>query len=290
MISSIYLSILYEVDYDTSVSEQIIGVRQADRSFYPVIRGMQPVRKAVVLTTTRDAQERAEITLYRGTAEDPEWGEPLTTLVLDNLKAGRQGETDIDLRLTIDENGRLDAVATERSTGNTQSTTISLQEPAYDNPYRVPSSLSDRELYREREREVDTRKKRSWTALRIVLLLLFFALLGVLFYWFLLRDVDQAVTVESITEPVPEETAAPAPPVPTETPEPAPPAEPPEPPVPDDATYQINRGDTLWDISERFYGTPWFFPELADRNRIRNPDLIFADEELVIPEREYLER
>ena len=48
--------------------------------------------------------------------------------------------------------------------------------------------------------------------------------------------------------------------------------------------YRIRRGDTLWDISETFYGTPWLFSELADANEITNPNLIYAEKDLEIPD------
>ena len=47
--------------------------------------------------------------------------------------------------------------------------------------------------------------------------------------------------------------------------------------------YKIKRGDTLWDLSSSFYKNPWLFPELADKNDILNPDLIFEGNDLYIP-------
>ena len=47
--------------------------------------------------------------------------------------------------------------------------------------------------------------------------------------------------------------------------------------------YQIQWDDTLWDISEAFYRTPWLFPEIAEFNDIQNPNLIFAGRSVMIP-------
>ncbi|MCL2043887.1 MAG: LysM peptidoglycan-binding domain-containing protein [Treponema sp.] len=47
--------------------------------------------------------------------------------------------------------------------------------------------------------------------------------------------------------------------------------------------YQIQWDDTLWDIAEAFYRTPWLFPEIAEFNNIQNPDLIFAGRSVIIP-------
>jgi nucleoid-associated protein YgaU len=48
--------------------------------------------------------------------------------------------------------------------------------------------------------------------------------------------------------------------------------------------YKIKRGDTLWDISGTYYRNPWLFPKIARENRIMNPDIIFADQKIFIPE------
>lgn len=40
--------------------------------------------------------------------------------------------------------------------------------------------------------------------------------------------------------------------------------------------YKVKKGDTLWDISERFIGTPWKWPDIWHKNpQIENPDLIY---------------
>jgi hypothetical protein len=48
--------------------------------------------------------------------------------------------------------------------------------------------------------------------------------------------------------------------------------------------YWIRWGDTLWDLSYSFYRTPWLFGKIAGANDISNPDLIYADTRLFIPE------
>ena len=49
--------------------------------------------------------------------------------------------------------------------------------------------------------------------------------------------------------------------------------------------YTIRWGDTLWDISEAFYRTPWLYPRIARFNNIRNPDHIIAGRTIRIPPR-----
>ena len=45
--------------------------------------------------------------------------------------------------------------------------------------------------------------------------------------------------------------------------------------------YTIQKGDTLWDISERFFDSPWQWPDLWNENsQIPNPHLIYPGERI----------
>jgi hypothetical protein len=45
--------------------------------------------------------------------------------------------------------------------------------------------------------------------------------------------------------------------------------------------YTIQRGDTLWDLSERFFDSPWQWPDLWQENsQISNPHLIYPGERI----------
>lgn len=74
--------------------------------------------------------------------------------------------------------------------------------------------------------------------------------------------------------------AAPAQAAPAPTPAAAPPA-PPAPPAP--RTYTVASGDTLWAISERFYGDGSQYQRIADASGVANPDLIQPGQVLTIP-------
>jgi nucleoid-associated protein YgaU len=101
-------------------------------------------------------------------------------------------------------------------------------------------------------------------------------------------------TKEAPPPPPPAEAEAPAPevapaaveePAPAPAPEaaPAPPPPPPPPPPPAPRTYTVVSGDTLWAISERFYGDGSKYQRIADASGVSNPDLIHPGQVLTIP-------
>jgi LysM repeat protein len=80
----------------------------------------------------------------------------------------------------------------------------------------------------------------------------------------------------------PEAVAADEAPAPAAEPE-AEPAAPPPPPPPAARTYTVASGDTLWAISERFYGDGSKYQVIADASGVSNPDLIHPGQVLTIP-------
>jgi hypothetical protein len=87
--------------------------------------------------------------------------------------------------------------------------------------------------------------------------------------------------------PILEAPAAPAPLAAATAPSPAVPAEAvaPSPPAAIPGTVEVQRGDTLWELSGRHLGDPARWPRLHDlnRDRVSNPDLIFPGQELRVP-------
>jgi len=55
--------------------------------------------------------------------------------------------------------------------------------------------------------------------------------------------------------------------------------------------YTVKKGDTLWDISQRFTDSPWLWPNLWQRNgQIANPHRIYPGERIRIYHKDWIER
>jgi len=77
-----------------------------------------------------------------------------------------------------------------------------------------------------------------------------------------------------VVEPAPVIAPAPATePTPTIAPAPA-----------TDSSYTVVRGDCLWNLAKKYYGSGTFYKKLAEANNIANPNLIFIGQQLVIPQ------
>lgn len=61
---------------------------------------------------------------------------------------------------------------------------------------------------------------------------------------------------------------------------------------PEGLVHEVVKGDTLWDLSEKYLGSPWLWPDLWERNRfITNPHYIYPGISVVVyppPPREYV--
>jgi|GEM_PF-5666050 len=55
--------------------------------------------------------------------------------------------------------------------------------------------------------------------------------------------------------------------------------------------YTVKKGDTLWDLSQRFADSPWLWPDLWQRNgQIANPHRIYPGERIRIYHKDWIER
>ena len=108
------------------MSNEIIGIKQADGSFYPILQDGKPDNKTIELTTVRDGQTTAQIHLYKkepGSIDEPVY---VDTLLIEHLVPHPKQEPTINLNINLDENNVLTAKVVDPETGNSSDIRVSL--------------------------------------------------------------------------------------------------------------------------------------------------------------------
>lgn len=49
------------------------------------------------------------------------------------------------------------------------------------------------------------------------------------------------------------------------------------------AEYEVANGDRLWDVALKFYGSGYYWIDIAKANNLSNPDIISAGQKLMLP-------
>lgn len=140
------------------MEDATIGIKVADGSFAPVFDRSYRGKRKLVLTTVRDNQESVQIDLYQGSGEALEGAEYIGSLVVENISAAPKGSPEVNLLVGIDDAGNLNATATDTSSGEYQSLSVSLasldsgksglpdfalEEPAIDDDFDFDFSGSE---------------------------------------------------------------------------------------------------------------------------------------------------
>jgi hypothetical protein len=290
------------------LSNSTIGIKVADGSFYPVIEADLKGTRKLVLTTSKDNQQKVQVDLYRSNGISISEARYIGSLTIENILPAAQGEPEIELLIGIDEKGQLMAEAFDQSTGERQRFDTSSAGSTGRETFAEPEFMlegesgedidfEDRPLTGEDypAGEKDRREAPSHHRGPNILLLVLFVVLGFILIAAAAYFVYRAIS-GPVLPPIPTTGAAasarpgapPAKPalvVPaTPTLVPASPVPAATAPSPASVTYRIKKGDTLWDISATYYRNPWLYPRLASANSISNPDLIFAGTRITIPE------
>jgi len=289
-----------------------IGIKVADGAYYPILQEGSSAKKRLVLTTVKDNQPSVQIDLYKGRGDEIEDAVYIGSLVIEDIEPAAAGEPEIELTLGLDSENNLSATAGDKSTGDTQSLSVSLESldnlgiydiPEFDleeefSPEDVLSREEETRLrddYPEDEPSILPRERRSGLRiLAMILLYLGLAMLAafLLYSYFETREngtEDGSPT--AVEEPAAEAAPAPvSPPMAEKEPpgevQPDPPEAPREPAAAAEqgVWYQLQWGDTLWDLSSSFYRDPFRYGQIAAENEIDNPDLIFAGRDIYIPD------
>lgn len=253
----------------------MIGIELADHTLFPVFPDEIPGRKRLVLTSAQSGLDRARIPLYRFSSVEEGPPELIGTMELDGLPVGRAGTREFRFEAEIDREGDLSTEIYDEDAGRRTERFF----PGVVNDIEHRTLLAGA-LIEEKPSSSDAEKqknRKTWI-LVIPMILLVLSIIGFFALSGLRSDLvvmgSENVEIDSSTADAPEAESQGGTPV-----EVAPPVVENRP-----SQYHIIWGDTLWDISILYYGTPWFYPYLADENRISNPDLIFADDYLLIPD------
>lgn len=125
-----------------------IGIKLADGSFYPIMTEDGQKRKALEVTTVQDNQTEVHIDLYRSETDSMDDAEYVDSLQITDLNPHRNGEAVLSLDLSLDENKKLKAEVTDRETGNSSSSNVTLvsrteEERSEPSNFSVPDFESE---------------------------------------------------------------------------------------------------------------------------------------------------
>jgi len=334
------------------LSEEKIGIKIADGTFFPILEEDSLKKKRLVLTTVNDNQSSVQIDLYKGKGEnftDPAY---VGSLMIDSIAPVEKGIPEIELKIGLDEENVLNTTAKDLASGTEESLSVSLEslsdETTYDVPEfsleddfdeneyddmdleepnedgsdfsfddaevsdEVPSYEDDGSPFFNEESDRNTEpvgesddevpsgqtenkeKHRLHPLLIALFVLLSLVVLAGLVYFvynsFSGKDAP-VLQAEKATQvkntPLMKNVTAQNVEPPSESKKTA------SVPVVSEAKkvsnsspgvwYRIRWGDTLWGISYSFYSSPKLYAKIVKENKIKNPDLIFAETKIFIP-------
>lgn len=108
------------------MSKNIIGLKQADGTFYPILTRGKPAKKRLQITTASDNQTAAQITLFCASDETFSDAEYVDTLMIEGLKPHEKRSVDLDFVITLDENDELSAQVYDQESGGSTNSAVSL--------------------------------------------------------------------------------------------------------------------------------------------------------------------
>lgn len=137
------------------MSGSTIGIKTANREYYPILGEGDTHKKRLVLTTVRDDQTSVQIDLYRGPDETLDHAEYVGSLMIENVQPAPAGESEIEMFIQLDDDGNLKASAVDAGTGQRQSLSVELAALGQGETYDIPEFQLDEDLegFEEEEEE-----------------------------------------------------------------------------------------------------------------------------------------
>jgi len=95
-----------------------IGIKIANGEFYPLVEEYSLIKKRLVLTTVHDNQPSVQIDLFRSPVSNMTDAQYIGTVVVDKIKQKLKGEPSIEMIISSDENGNIEADAIDLDKGS----------------------------------------------------------------------------------------------------------------------------------------------------------------------------
>jgi hypothetical protein len=167
-----------------------IGIKLANREFYPILEENSQDKKRLVLTTVHDNQRSIQIDLYRSSSQTMMDALYIGSLVMEKITAQPKGQPSIELVISSTSNGDITAHAVDLDGGPEGRQTLSVSLKSLDE-VRQDYIISDLDL--EDDKAVpkglyeppagEMKQKKSWLPKTIIIALILILLL--LAIWFL---------------------------------------------------------------------------------------------------------
>lgn len=103
-----------------------IGIKLADGSFYTIMEEGKPATKVLDITTASDNQSKVQVDLYRSATQSMADAEYVDTVELANLQPHPNGEPCYQLKLSLDQNNKLNAEVNDPETGASSTSNVTL--------------------------------------------------------------------------------------------------------------------------------------------------------------------
>ena len=126
-----------------ALSDSTIGIKVADGSYYPILEKDFTGRKKLTVTTVKDNQEKVQIDLYRGNGSSLSEARYVGSLFIENIPPAAQGAPEIELFVSLDEEGQLSAEANDMKTGESQKFATTLTTLAESQTYAEAEFVMD---------------------------------------------------------------------------------------------------------------------------------------------------
>jgi hypothetical protein len=289
------------------INTSMVGIKLADGKFFPILSRDESVEKRLVLTTVKNNQPGAHIEICEF-IEEEERQESIGFLSLDEIRPSPAGKPEIEFFLKNDESGTIDASAKHPDSGELTSFSKFLDKDGTEEDFNIEPALLSSEgiALIGGDTDLHSRRRGGSRPVLIISLILLLAVLGVVLVYYspfsfgkrnaavAAKDSDRSEQPEQAEVPAEKAAEVPAAVEKEIVPEKAdrsgsPSADTrsavPEAAGPESGTWHyIDWGDTLWDLSNSFYETPWLYRKIADENKISDPDRILAGEKIFIPE------